>query len=100
MIEIRQTEEVKKWLKGLKDKIAKAKILIRIDRMKEGNYGDVESIGDGYSELRIHQGKGYRVYFASRNNEIILLLCGGDKTTQQADIKKSKTDSEKMGVLK
>lgn len=100
MIEIRQTEEVKKWLKGLKDKIAKAKILTRIERMKEGNYGDVEPIGDGYSELRIHQGKGYRVYFANRNNEIILLLCGGDKTTQQADIKKAKQIAKKMGVLK
>lgn len=97
MIEIRQTEEVKKWLKGLKDKIAKAKILIRIERMKEGNYGDVEPIGDGYSELRIHQGKGYRVYFANRNNEIILLLCGGDKTTQQADIKKAKQIAKKWG---
>lgn len=98
MIEIRQTEEVKKWLKGLKDKIAKAKILTRIERMKEGNYGDVEPIGNGYSELRIHQGKGYRVYFANRNNEIILLLCGGDKTTQQADIKKAKQIAKKWGL--
>lgn len=97
MIEIRQTEEVKKWLKGLKDKIAKAKILTRIERMKEGNYGDVEPVGDGYSVLRIHQGKGYRVYFANRNNEIILLLCGGDKTTQQADIKKAKQIAKKWG---
>ncbi|WGL95851.1 type II toxin-antitoxin system RelE/ParE family toxin [Arsenophonus nasoniae] len=97
MIEIRQTEEVKKWLKGLKDKIAKAKILTRIERMKEGNYGDVEPIGDGYSELKIHQGKGYRVYFATRNNEIILLLCGGDKATQQADIKKAKQIAKQWG---
>lgn len=58
--------------------------------MREGNFGDVNSIGDGYSELKIHQGKGYRVYFANRNNQIILLLCGGDKTTQQDDIKKAK----------
>lgn len=97
MIEIRQTEEVKRWLKGLKDKIAKAKILTRIERMKEGNYGDVEPIGDGYSELKIHQGKGYRVYFATRKNEIILLLCGGDKATQQADIKKAKQIAKQWG---
>lgn len=97
MIEIRQTEQVKKWLKALKDSTAKAKILIRIERMKEGNFGDVNSIGDGYSELKIHQGKGYRVYFANRNNQIILLLCGGDKTTQQDDIKKAKQIAEQWG---
>lgn len=97
MIEIRQTEQVKKWLKALKDSTAKAKILIRIERMKEGNFGDVNSIGDGYSELKIHQGKGYRVYFANRNNQIILLLCGGDKTTQQDDIKKAKVIAEQWG---
>lgn len=97
MIEIRQTEQVKKWLKALKDSTAKAKILIRIERMKEGNFGDVNPIGDGYSELKIHQGKGYRVYFANRNNQIILLLCGGDKTTQQDDIKKAKQIAEQWG---
>ncbi|HDU8496901.1 TPA: type II toxin-antitoxin system RelE/ParE family toxin [Morganella morganii] len=97
MIEIRQTEEVKRWLKGLKDKIAKAKILTRMERMKDGNFGDAEPIGDGFSELRVHQGKGYRVYFANRNNEIILLLCGGDKTTQQADIKKAKQIAKEWG---
>ena len=97
MIEIRQTEQVKKWLKALKDSRAKAKILIRIERMREGNFGDINSIGDGYSELKIHQGKGYRVYFANRNNQIILLLCGGDKTTQQDDIKKAKQIAKQWG---
>ncbi|HHR6469832.1 TPA: type II toxin-antitoxin system RelE/ParE family toxin [Providencia alcalifaciens] len=97
MIEIKQTDEVEKWLNSLKDKIAKAKILIRIERMAEGNFGDVKSIGNGLSELRIHQGKGYRVYFGNKNNQIVLLLCGGDKTTQQADINKAKELAEKWG---
>ncbi|ERT13942.1 type II toxin-antitoxin system RelE/ParE family toxin [Photorhabdus temperata] len=70
MIKVNRTPEVKRWLKSLKDKTAKAKIIIRIDRMKEGNFGDSEPVGNGISELRIHQGKGYRVYFTNRNNEI------------------------------
>ncbi len=73
------------------------KILIRIERMKDGNVGGVEPIGNGLSELRIHQGKGYRLYFANRNNQIILLLCGGDKTTQQLDIKKAKQLAKEWG---
>ncbi|MFH6840995.1 type II toxin-antitoxin system RelE/ParE family toxin [Providencia sp. 2024EL-00732] len=97
MIEIKQTDEIEKWLNSLKDKIAKAKILIRLERMAEGNMGDVQPIGHGLSELRIHQGKGYRVYFGNKNNQIILLLCGGDKTTQQADIKKAKELAKKWG---
>ncbi|HAO3424578.1 TPA: type II toxin-antitoxin system RelE/ParE family toxin, partial [Escherichia coli] len=63
MIEIKQTPEFEKWLKALKDRIAKAKILMRLERMEEGNFGDVEPVGDGLSELRIYQGKGYRIYF-------------------------------------
>lgn len=97
MIEIKRTQEVEKWLKSLKDRTAKAKILTRIERMEEGNFGDVEPIGNGLSELRIHQGKGYRLYFGNKNNEIILLLCGGDKSTQQDDIKKAKQLAAKWG---
>ncbi|MCT8348600.1 type II toxin-antitoxin system RelE/ParE family toxin [Photorhabdus temperata] len=97
MIKVNRTPEVERWLKSLKDKTAKAKIIIRIDRMKEGNFGDAEPIGNGISELRIHQGKGYRVYFTNRNNEIVLLLCGGDKNTQQQDIKKAKEIAKEWG---
>ena len=97
MIEIRRTLEVEKWLKSLKDRMAKAKILMRIERMEEGNFGDVEAIGNGLSELRIHQGKGYRLYFGNKNNQVILLLCGGDKSTQQEDIKKAKLLATKWG---
>ncbi|ENN8378691.1 type II toxin-antitoxin system RelE/ParE family toxin [Providencia rettgeri] len=97
MIEILQTPEVVKWFTSLKDKKAKAKILMRLERMEEGNFGDAEPIGDGLSELRIHQGKGYRVYFGNKNNKIILLLCGGDKSTQQTDIRKAKQLAKQWG---
>lgn len=66
--------------------------------MRTGNFGDVEPVGSGLSELRIHHGKGYRVYFGNKNNEIILILCGGDKSTQQEDIQKAKQIAKKWGV--
>lgn len=94
---IKQTPDFEKWLKSLKDRIAYAKVIVRLDRMKNGNFGDVESVGNGVSELRIHHGKGYRVYFANKNNEIILLLIGGDKSSQQADIKKAKSIAQEWG---
>ncbi|HHX1450904.1 TPA: type II toxin-antitoxin system RelE/ParE family toxin [Salmonella enterica] len=97
MIDIKTTPEAEKWLKGLKDRVAKSKILIRIDRMRTGNFGDVEPVGGGLSELRIHHGKGYRVYFGNKKNEIILILCGGDKSTQQEDIQKAKQIAKKWG---
>jgi putative addiction module killer protein len=90
MITVSYTPEMEKWLKSLKDKIAAAKIKVRIRRIQEGNFGDVKPVGGGVSEMRIHCGKGYRVYFVNRNNEIVILLCGGDKDTQQADIKIAK----------
>ena len=79
-----------KWLKKLKDKVGKAIIRQRIDRLANGNLGDVEPIGEGCSELKIHFGPGYRVYFKDTGKEIIILLCGGDKSTQQKDIEKAK----------
>ena len=78
------------WMTELRDKRAKAKILVRLDRLKTGNFGDVKSVGSGVSELRIKEGKGYRVYFAREGNKVIILLCGGDKSTQQDDIKRAK----------
>ncbi|MBC8947152.1 type II toxin-antitoxin system RelE/ParE family toxin [Xenorhabdus indica] len=97
MITIERTHDFEKWLKSLKDRTAKAKILIRVERMEEGNFGDVEPVGNGVSELRIHYGSGYRVYFTHKNNKIILLLCGGDKNSQQADIKKAKQLAKEWG---
>jgi len=89
MIEIRKTAIYAKWFARLKDIHAKARIDIRIRRLSLGNPGDVKSVGKGISELRIDVGKGYRVYFVQRGDQLILLLVGGDKTTQQADIEKA-----------
>lgn len=78
------------WLSGLKDARTRAKIMMRVDRMALGLFGDVEPIGEGLSELRIHYGPGYRVYFGKEGNQVYLLLCGGDKSSQSKDIKKAK----------
>lgn len=86
MIEIRETDEFKRWVRSLSDSIAKAKITSRIQRLKYGNPGDVKPVGEGVSEMRIDHGPGYRVYYVNRGNTIIVILCGGDKTTQQSDI--------------
>lgn len=82
---IQQTDEFKKWLKGLRDQTAKAKILVRIKRLASGNMGDAKHF-DGISELRIDYGPGYRIYVAKRGSTLYLLLCGGDKSSQQRDI--------------
>jgi len=89
MIEIRQTVIYAKWFARLKDIRAKARVDIRIRRLSLGNPGDVRPVGKGVSELRIDVGKGYRVYFAQRGEQLILLLVGGDKSTQQHDIEKA-----------
>ena len=89
MIEIRETDSFKKWFSSLKDKRAKARIDVRIKRVSLGNFGDVEPVGNGVSELRIDYGAGYRVYFVKRGNIIVILLCGGDKSTQSKDIQKA-----------
>lgn len=87
MKEIIRSETFSQWLESLKDSRARARILMRIDRMKEGNFGDAEPIGKGLSEARIHYGPGYRVYFMQQGDRIVVLLCGGDKSTQAKDIK-------------
>lgn len=89
MIEIRETDVFKEWFNSLKDKRAKARIDIRIRRVSLGNLGDVKPVGSGVSELRIDYGPGYRIYFVQQGNVIIILLCGGDKSTQSKDIQRA-----------
>lgn len=86
MIEVRQTEVFAKWLRELRDGRARRTIAARIDRLAAGNPGDAKSVGHGVSELRIHYGPGYRVYFTQRGSLIMILLCGGDKSSQESDI--------------
>ena len=86
MIEVRQTTRFATWLAGLRDERARSRILKRLDRAGEGNLGDVAPLRDGVSEMRIFYGPGYRVYFIRRGAQLIVLLCGGDKSTQRADI--------------
>lgn len=87
MIEIRKTETFARWLDGLRDLPTRARVQARIERLASGNPGDVAPVGEGVSELRIHYGPGYRVYFQQRGRELIILLAGGDKRTQARDIK-------------
>jgi putative addiction module killer protein len=87
MVEIRKTEHFATWLDNLRDIQAKARVLVRIERLSSGNPGDVKPVGEGVSELRIDYGPGYRVYFIQRGSELIILLAGGDKSSQSRDIK-------------
>ena len=89
MITVRPTLAFDGWLLALKDEGAKARIARRIERLAQGNPGDVKPVGSGVSELRIDYGPGYRVYFADRGKVLIVLLCGGDKRTQDRDIKRA-----------
>ena len=90
MIEIRRTAAFRAWLRGLRDERAKARIVSRIDRLRLGNLGDVKPVGEGVSELRIFYGPGYRVYFIRRGDALVVLLCGGDKSTQDRDVEAAK----------
>ena len=87
MKSIQTTEVFDAWFAGLKDVQAVRRIQVRIDRAEDGNFGDCEPVGEGVSEMRIHYGPGYRVYFMQRGIEIVILLAGGDKSTQSKDIK-------------
>jgi putative addiction module killer protein len=86
-MEIRKTELFAKWLDSLRDLQARTRVLVRIERLALGNPGDVQPVGEGVSELRIHYGTGYRVYFKQHGKQLIILLAGGDKRTQAKDIK-------------
>ena len=90
MIEIRKTEIFANWLDNLRDVRARARVLVRIERLVAGLAGDVRPVGEGISELRVDYGPGYRVYFKRTGRELIVLLVGGDKRTQSQDIQRAK----------
>ena len=87
MIEIRKTDQFANWLDNLRDIQAKARVLVRIERLATGNAGDVKPVGEGVSEMRINYGPGYRVYYTMRGKTLTILLAGGDKRSQVTDIK-------------
>jgi putative addiction module killer protein len=95
-IGVLQTDEFRKWLHQLRDERAKARVAARVRRMEDGNPGDTRSLGGGLMEMRIDYGPGYRIYFAHRGAAIVLLLCGGDKRTQQRDIAKARELMEEL----
>ncbi|MFJ7353691.1 type II toxin-antitoxin system RelE/ParE family toxin [Phyllobacterium sp. NPDC097923] len=88
---IEKTDTFLDWFDGLRDQHARARIAKRLDRLIEGNPGDVKAVGEGVSELRLDYGPGYRVYYIERKSVLIILLCGGDKSTQDRDIKRAQT---------
>lgn len=90
VIGVRKTEVFVEWLDGLRDARARARIQIRVDRLGLGNPGDVRPVGEGVSEMRIDYGPGYRVYYVQRGKVCVVLLCGGDKSSQNADIVQAK----------
>ena len=90
MVELIRSSVFDGWLSGLRDRRAKVRIAARLDRLAVGNPGDVKPVGGGISELRINYGPGYRVYYMTRGKVLIVLLCGGDKSSQDADIKQAK----------
>jgi putative addiction module killer protein len=86
MMEVRKTEVYVKWLDGLRDIRARARVLARVERLAAGNPGDAEPVGEGVSELRINYGPGYRMYYKQQGRELVILLAGGDKSSQPRDI--------------
>ncbi|WP_181274119.1 type II toxin-antitoxin system RelE/ParE family toxin [Brevibacterium oceani] len=90
MVEVIRSTTYDRWVRSIKDRRVKARVLARVDRLAQGNPGDVKPVGGGISELRIRYGPGYRVYFLQDGARLILLLCGGDKSTQQRDINEAK----------
>ncbi len=86
-MEVRKTEVYVKWLDGLRDIRARGRVLARVERLAAGNPGDAEPVGEGVSELRIDYGPGYRVYYKQQGRELVILLAGGDKSSQSKDIK-------------
>ncbi len=98
MYQIRQTEAFSTWLAALSNKQAKARILARLDSVRLGNLGDTRSLGGGIHEFRVHVGPGYRVYFSQHQRVVLILLCGGDKSTQSRDIARAKRLLKELNV--
>jgi putative addiction module killer protein len=96
MIEVRKTAEFTTWLANLRDHNAKGRIVSRISRLEHGKPGDAKAVGGGVSEMRIDYGPGYRLYYTSRGSTVVILLCGGDKRTQDADIKRAKALAKEL----
>ena len=96
MIEVRQTAMFTKWLDGLRDRTARVRIATRIRRMETGNPGDVKAVGEGVSEMRITYGPGYRVYFVQDGETVVILLCGGNKSSQSRDIAQAKQMAKEL----
>ncbi|MCE9662526.1 type II toxin-antitoxin system RelE/ParE family toxin [Halomonas sp. M5N1S17] len=90
MIELLKTDVFDRWLRSLRDTSARARIVARVKRLSQGNPGDVKPVGEGVSEMRIPYGPGYRVYYIARGPIVIVLLCGGDKSSQSRDIEQAK----------
>lgn len=90
MYTLHRTAEFDAWLRGMKDRVGKARIIQRLDAAASGHWGDCDTVGDGVFEMRVHAGPGYRVYAVRQGLVVYLLLCGGDKATQQRDIKRAK----------
>jgi putative addiction module killer protein len=97
MFIVRQTDEFMKWLDELKDQRAQLRIVVRLRQAEAGNLGDWKAVGDGVAEMRVDVGPGYRLYFTRRGRELVVLLCGGDKSSQQADIRRAKALAERLG---
>lgn len=90
MFEVLTTDEFDKWLSDLADERARTKIVSRVARLRFGNAGDAKPVGEGVSEMRVHHGPGYRVYYKQTRKTIIVMLCGGDKATQEKDVRRAK----------
>lgn len=98
MIDFEQSTEFANWLMGLKDKTGKVRVVARLRAAELGNFGDCEPVGEGVSEMRVHYGPGYRIYFTRKDAVIYLLLSGGDKSTQKRDIKRAKQMAQNLGI--
>ena len=97
-LEVRFTAEARRWIDGLRDRIARDKVVTRLDALSAGRFGDWKSVGDGVSELRIHYGPGYRLYFTRRGDVVIVVLLGGDKDGQSRDIARAKAIAAGLDV--